>query len=160
MSLCKTRYLINLARNRQNVVANLLLLIIDFVASFALAVCAAFIGTAFSLWIVNVVFRGVDLPIDYTVQKVWSVFRGDLWTHQLSTVATVWFIPAFFGRFWMIAYVISGLLWKVARPLDRGFAWFNRRFDVENNPLQCIGLVAGTLAAIGYWLLAAVRLVP
>jgi len=75
-------------------------------------------------------------------------------------VATIWFIPAFFGRLWLIAYIISGLLLKCAKNIDFGFTWFNRRFDVENHPLQSIGLVAGTLTAFGYWSLATIHVLP
>ena len=40
---------------------------------------------------------------------------------------------------------------KAARRFDIGFEWFNRKFDVEKKPLQSIGLVAGALVAVGYW---------
>jgi hypothetical protein len=45
----------------------------------------------------------------------------------------------------------QSLLLKAARRFDIGFDWFNRHFDIENKPLQSIGLVAGALVAIVYW---------
>ena len=86
--------------------------------------------------------------------------EGSFSSVALPGTLMFWFIPAFFGRLWLLAYVGSGLLLKTARRLDLGYAWFNKKFDVENHPLQCIGLVAGTLCALGYWLLALIHLVP
>ena len=40
---------------------------------------------------------------------------------------------------------------RAARRFDIGFDWFNRKFDIENKPLQSIGLVAGALVAVVYW---------
>jgi hypothetical protein len=51
-------------------------------------------------------------------------------------------------------------MWDAARRLDIGFQSFNRRFDVANNPLSCVGLVAGTLCAVGYWILAGINFIP
>ena len=78
----------------------------------------------------------------------------------LHALVIVWFIPAFFGRLWLIVYVACGLTLRWANRLDIGFAWFNRHFDVENHLLQCIGLVAGTFMALGYWILAAIHVLP
>jgi hypothetical protein len=50
-----------------------------------------------------------------------------------------------------VVYVGSGFLLKAARRFDIGFEWFNRKFDIEKKPLQSIGLVAGALVAVVYW---------
>ena len=52
---------------------------------------------------------------------------------------------------WLWLYAGSGFLLKAARRFDLGFDWFNRKFDIEKKPLQCIGLVAGALVAVVYW---------
>ena len=160
VSLWKTRYLVSLTRDVENFVPGLLFLAIDVVASFALAVCAAFMGTTFLVWIGGSMIQRTIIPIVQVAERVWAFFWPDLWTQQLSAVSTVWFIPAFFGRLWILSFVGCGLLLRVARRLDIGFEWFNRRFDVENNPLQCIGLIAGALLALSYWLLAAIHVLP
>jgi len=59
--------------------------------------------------------------------------------------------PAFFTSIWLWLYAGSGFLLKAARRFDIGFEWFNRKFDIEKKPLQCIGLVAGALVAVVYW---------
>jgi hypothetical protein len=161
MSLWKTRQLLNLTRRLNNPVADFFFLAVDIIASFALAVCAAFIGTAFLMWMGSAMFQGTILPFGYTVERVWSLFRIDLWTEQLPAVTTVWFIPALFGRLWIVSYVGCGLLLRVTHHhLRTAFEWFKRSFDVENSPLRSIGLVAGVCMAVGYWLLAAIHLFP
>jgi hypothetical protein len=52
---------------------------------------------------------------------------------------------------WLWLYAGSGFLLKAARRFDIGFEWFNRHFDIEEKPLQSIGLVSGVLVAVLYW---------
>jgi hypothetical protein len=52
---------------------------------------------------------------------------------------------------WKERFRTFGFPLKAARRFDIGFEWFNRKFDIEKKPLQCIGLVAGALVAVVYW---------
>ena len=63
----------------------------------------------------------------------------------------IWLFSAFFTSIWLWLYAGSGFLLKAARRFDIGFEWFNRKFDIEKKPLQSIGLVAGALVAVAYW---------
>jgi hypothetical protein len=157
ISLWKTRSLINLSRNVKQVSLNVLFLLIDTIATFGLAICAAFIGNT----LYSAILFG-DFSIANAVGTAWvlsfTIVRAP--ENVRWVYFTVWFIPAFFGRLWLLAYVGCGLLLKVARRLDIGFAWFNRRFDVQEHPLQCIGLVAGAISALAYWLLVSIRILP
>jgi hypothetical protein len=47
--------------------------------------------------------------------------------------------------------------YPAARRFDIGFAWFNRKFDIEHHPLSAIGLVAGAIVAVLWWAVVAVR---
>ena len=87
-----------------------------------------------------------DIPIRYTLLL------------PLTALGPIIFIPAFFGRIWLLAYMIGGFLLKLSKHIDFGFRWFNLRFDVKNKPLQSIGVVAGSLTALAYWFLAIVHL--
>jgi hypothetical protein len=58
---------------------------------------------------------------------------------------------------WIWLYVGSGFLLTISRRFDIGFAWFNRKFDIEKHPLNAIGLVAGSLVALLYWAWATFR---
>jgi len=71
--------------------------------------------------------------------------------HLPMVVMRLSVIPALAVSIWMWLPFIAGLLLKAARRLDIGFAWFNRRFDIEKKPLQSIGLVVGALVALIYW---------
>lgn len=57
---------------------------------------------------------------------------------------------------WLWLYAGSGFLLKAARRFDIGFDWFNRKFDLEEHPLQSIGFVAGAIVAVVYWTAVAI----
>jgi len=63
----------------------------------------------------------------------------------------LYFLPAFATSMWIWLYAGSGLLLILARRIDIGFQWFNRKFDIEKKPLSAIGLVAGASVAVLYW---------
>jgi hypothetical protein len=160
ISLWKTRYLLNLSSRGKGMPLNILFLIIDIIATLALATCAALLGTTF--FVCWAVAMNGPVPIAFAVQKTWSFFLESFFEPKelAGPTSTLWLIPAFIGRLWLVMYVGCGLLLIAARRLDIGFAWFNRHFDVAEHPLQCIGLVAGAISALGYWALAAVHLLP
>jgi hypothetical protein len=165
LSLWKTTYLLNISRKMNSVFLTFTLLGVDVAATVPIAFCAQAIGVLF----ISVYERNMGrLPHVSSVQGA-RLIRLELYSptmiNPLVLPAMVFlffvsFVPALFGRLWLLAYVGSALLLKTARRLDLGFAWFNKRFDVENHPLQCIGLVAEALCAFGYWILAAIHLVP
>src|ERR1017187_3618472 len=68
-----------------------------------------------------------------------------------NPLPTLLLFPAFFTSIWLWLYAGAGFLLKAARRLDIGFDWFSRRFDIEEKPLQSIGLVSGILVAVLYW---------
>jgi hypothetical protein len=148
-SLWKTRHLFRLGCRTTSIFLNILLFLADIAASIPFAIIAFIIGFSVEALLAHAVWSFILKAVRV---------QGPLGFYE-NQVVFLWFIPAFFGRLWLLAYFGSGMLLKTARRLDIGFAWFNKKFDVENHPLQCIGLVAGTLCALGYWLLAATHLV-
>ena len=60
-------------------------------------------------------------------------------------------LSGFVTSVWLWVYAGSGFILKAARRFDIGFEGFNRKFDIEKKPLQSIGLVAGALVAVVYW---------
>lgn len=153
VSLGKTRYLINLSHRMTNTWFDFLLLAIDVSITIGLTLCAAFVA---SVSLELLMFRGA-VNISYAASHFFYELQVPI---GFAGLATVWFIPAFFGRVWLLLYVGCGLLLKVSRRLDIGVTWFNEKFDILYHPLQCIGLVAGIVSALGYWLLALIHLVP
>jgi hypothetical protein len=70
--------------------------------------------------------------------------------------ALPYYASALFTSIWLWLYAGSGFLLKSTCGLDIGFEWFNRKFDIEKKPLQCIGLISGSLVAVVYWVVVIV----
>jgi hypothetical protein len=136
-------------------------LAVDLLVTLLLGWCATFVGGVL-FFVVIALLRDRPIELQYNIEVAWAMLTDPftMGSIAVSAAAAIWFIPAFFGRLWLIAYVTSGLLLKCAKGFDFGFGWFNRRFDVENHALQSIGVVAGTLFAVAYWLLATIHLLP
>jgi hypothetical protein len=160
-SLWKTRYLMALSRATQNISSHLLLLGLDIILTSLLAAFSVFVGTTLLL-VISALRRGDVHYARYVISHTWTAFMPPNQVPFTIFIGfgTVWFIPAFFGRLWLLAYVACGLLLKFAPNLQIFLKTINRRFDIENHPLQSIGVVAGTLVALGYWLLAIIHLLP
>jgi hypothetical protein len=64
-------------------------------------------------------------------------------------------IPMFVLELFTLVRVGSGLtlkgLTRLVNMVNRAPKWFYRKFDNEKKPLQSIGLVAGALVALMYW---------
>jgi hypothetical protein len=147
LSLWKTRNLIALNQTLPTPFFSLIFLILDIIMTFFFAFCALSIGYSF-------LYR--FLPIMYSYDREYNLVFRDLDVGMFP----LWFIAAFFGRLWFLGYVSCGLLLKCSRRLDIGFRLFNHHFDIETHPLQSIGVVGGSLTALGYWFLAIVHLLP
>jgi hypothetical protein len=131
LSLLETRGVIR-RLNRDGMKDMRWLLFEDMFITFALCVCATYIGGSL---LETSQFSGAANVLDAA--------------H--ANFVTLWMIPAFFTSIWLWLYVTSGFLLKAARRFDTGFQWFNRKFDIEKRPLQAIGLVSGAIVAVLYW---------
>jgi len=90
-----------------------------------------------------------------------SVFGSGLsmWLHPLTLLARIWntgslaaFVAPTLGpTFGLLLFTISGLILIAVQRFDLGFSWFVRWFDIEEKPLQSVGLVAGAVVALAYW---------
>jgi len=104
---------------------------------------------------VGAVFIGYELgfiSIDHLrrdLQLLWKAptLNSDKGFAPLSALL----YPSLFTTVWVTLYGSAGVLLRLARRLGPYFSWFNDFFDVEEKPLQSIGLVAGALVALAYW---------
>jgi hypothetical protein len=137
LSLWKTRLLLNLGQAKDSLFLNLAFSTIDVLLTFLFT------------WCTLILWEPVAEPLlsgDFATIHDHFMERLQGYSHPiyiafylpLSALGPIIFIPAFFGRIWLLAYVISGVLLKISKNIDFGFAWFNRRFDVKNHPLQSI----------------------
>jgi hypothetical protein len=58
--------------------------------------------------------------------------------------------PAFIACIWLWLYMAAGTTLKAAQHLDAGYRRINRVLDLENKPLQALGLVGGSLFTFAY----------
>lgn len=123
------------------VISDLILTIILAVASFAGGVYVA------------LHFQFSDIMITSSTAQDLSWFAG---IHEPLFV-TEYLFPTFFTTVWLWLYAGSGFLLIAGRRFQIGFQWFIRWADIEKKPLNCIGFVAGNLAALVYWAAVIVR---
>jgi hypothetical protein len=137
LSLLETRWLLKAFRSTKiSSVAALLLLDLVLTAGLSVAWNGAYFILDTELWKV----------------KGWLLMMRDIVIRN-AFLGRDWFvIPSMFTSIWLWLYAGSGFLLKAARRFDIGFDWFNRKFDIEKKPLQSIGLVAGALVAVVYWI--------
>lgn len=159
-SLGETRIVLHFMRKTNRTFVLTLLLCVDCVATLF----SAFI--TFVVWLfVSRYFAeefGMFHPIKSGVISNWFDFRSfdtiqiDLYGNDVLFLL-MFVVPSMFTSIWLWLYAGSGFLLKAARRFDIGFDWFNRRFDIEKKPLQCIGLVAGAIVAVVYWAVVVVH---
>jgi hypothetical protein len=142
LSLLETRALLAILKRRSGFLPSFILIVVDLCFTIVIAE------------------QGAVLAINILITKFkrmpaesWYVFMHPAFIVQSVNSGHLWFLvyPAFFTSIWLWLYAGSGFILKAARRFDVGFAWFNRRFDIEKRPLQSIGLVAGALVAVVYW---------
>lgn len=137
VSLLETRYVLRLVQYTKATKLKLIGVIVDL-----------FLTTAISLIAAHIVLTIVwELPWSWTPS---AILRHPLDSHQNHRWVVI-ILPAFLTSIWLWLYVGSGLLLKAAHRLDFGFRWFSKHFDIETQPLRCIGMVAGVIVALTYW---------
>jgi hypothetical protein len=57
-----------------------------------------------------------------------------------------------FSCIWVWLYAGSGLALKIFRRAGGIIEWLTLKLDIENKPLQSIGLVAGAALTCTYWI--------
>ena len=177
ISLWKTRHLMELHRKHTSIKLGIFFIVLDIFITSLLAIVAmgigmitySFLADPYNFNLPNAFKLTVELILKFL--NLWKK-RTVLTYHQLNdipfipswhftqTISTAWFIPAFFGRLWFLGYVTCGLLLNFSHRLDFGFKWFTRHFDIETRALQSIGVLVGSLTALGYWLLAIIHILP
>jgi hypothetical protein len=144
LSLWKTRWLIKLTSVHNSVLLKYFCVFADALLSLIIS----FFSLSYGAFIGKLIYPLFQVLLHGPLPEV-SGGTG-AWTYLIA----IWcFIPALFGRLWWLLYVASGLILKCAIRLESGIKIFNRLFDIKKQPLQCIGLVAGTIVALGYWIL-------
>lgn len=140
ISLLKSRLLIKVM-GQANPFAVVLLILLDFAVALSIAVGGYLL---YDYVFISPEHRIDDLRILHEAPTLNSR-RG------MAPLSMVLY-PAFFTSVWVTLYGISGLLLRFTKRLGPWLSWFNRRFDIENKPLRSIGLVAGAIVTVLYWI--------
>jgi|HubBroStandDraft_6_1064221.scaffolds.fasta_scaffold326672_1 hypothetical protein len=174
ISLLETRWCLRMIARTHSGILWVILVMVDFVFTFAIAASAVVIlsGPFLFVTVISNLFS-FDLTTTITVLLDQLKLTSGLFLRMVQSPSeswgivrsltrgdpryTVFFFPAFFTSVWLWLYAGSGFLLKAARRLDIGFDWFNRHFDIEKKPLQSIGLVAGAIVAVVYWTVVVVH---
>src|SRR5262249_1910165 len=128
-SLLVTRRFIRMMAFRQTVLWIAIILVADFVCSLAFALAGYMVmGIAVAVFINSF---ALGFLMDTIVAYGFAVAIASLLT-----------------SIWLWLYVSAGFILRLFRRFDIGFSWFNRRVDIENKPLQAIGLLAGIMCAV------------
>jgi hypothetical protein len=154
LSLLETRYVLNRLKATRSILAVAVWLVIDLYITSVIATLTCLLGLdTLALAEAKRQFgSSVIVHHDLLDDVLFALFRSFHPLHRYRLSVVLWYFPAFFTSIWLWLYAGSGFLLKAARRFDIGFDWFNRRFDIEKKPLQSIGLVAGALVALVYWL--------
>jgi hypothetical protein len=170
VSLLDTRWFLSLMSRRHQTLAWTGLLLADLLVTTTLATY----GLAVADFLFFVLFFGwhvtEPVPLDLLGQhysltpmsRLVEILKIEVRRPDIA-ITNLWkqefhfaFLAAFLTSIWLWLYAGSGFLLKAARRFDVGFDWFNRKFDIERKPLQSIGLVAGALVAMVYWVVVVV----
>lgn len=155
LSLLKSRFLIGLMSRWRDSGRRIVIVVSDLILTGIIGLAGMIVAMLFLTSTVVLVALRSPPP---TVPQAMRQFLGSpiMAIHTVGMglnepINFLWFFPAFFTSIWTALYAGSGFLLKAARRFDIGFEWFNRHFDIEKKPLQSIGLVAGALVAVVYW---------
>jgi hypothetical protein len=167
VSLLETRYVLSLLARTNNILLWAFLLCIDFVITG----CIGLTIPIWAVWLRIVIFghnsamlwSGVLFSI-----RIFFAYLSDFWTvnwlrpqgevYRVSSHGLVYYYAAFLTSLWLWVYLAASGILRVARQIDVGFERIKRWFDIENKPLQAIGLVAGGLVTFMYWFVVIIRL--
>ena len=141
--MLETRYMIHLlSRSRSNnPFTTIGLLVADIVVTSCLIVTAFLSFGSLLLAPDSPDAFGERLRISF------GNLRGGL---LLESPTAVFIYSTLFTSAWLWLYVLSGLLVRFAGSVAVHQKWL----DIKQKPLYCMGLVAGPIAAVAWWLIA------
>jgi hypothetical protein len=156
LSLLKSRYLLGIMVRHDRF--RFVLAGVDLVITFFIACAAVLIGETVH-WIIALFLSSIPTMLypdfirsmlDQVPFQTYHVVRLGL----RFGVGVLWFWPTFLTSIWLTFYIFSGWILKIVSRLITRKAWLlvSTSLDMEHQPLRSIGIIAGALAALIYWL--------
>ncbi|HEY1946723.1 MAG TPA: hypothetical protein VGG97_06945 [Bryobacteraceae bacterium] len=131
------------------------LLLVDLALTFGLGYLSVFLASV--CWLTFTYWNGASFNGNYMAMVQngigVAVLTFTFWHHpaMYDELAPLYLFPAFVPSIWLWLYTVSGLIVKWVRRFELGIGRMHLVFDIENKPLQSVGIVAGTAVAIFYW---------
>jgi Tfp pilus assembly protein PilF len=150
-SLFQTRWVIQKMAETNRTILHLGFLLLDAV----LTISIFFVWAAF-IQIIALVASGqwVELSMSY-IQILGEVpFAVFGYIAEGDHIVTALFISTFFTSVWIWLYAVAGFATQETISLFRGVDWMSEFFDVENRPVQALGLMLAVLTT-GVFLVSA-----
>jgi hypothetical protein len=143
-SLAKTRYLLFLSQRSHKISLHIVTFLVDLFLSFSLVKLIGIL-TSRTLLIVGEALQpglgGMKGPFEVIgTALIISVFVG--------------LCGVLIGRLFFLLWIISSFIVRTRSRLESTLGWLKVALDVDDRPLQSVGLVAGCLVALGYWICA------
>ncbi len=140
LSLLESRYIISLLRNSTSVPKHMALIVLDFIATFLIALIAlsVFLIIAPAVFDVTSDMNTFLRALSFTVLSALpfsSINKGGL-------SFGIWFYSTFFTSVWVWIHILSGILLSTRKPINLFITKFKRFFDVEKKPFLSMGGVS------------------
>ncbi len=154
LSLLETRYLLNMLPGRRGLLTTPIFLLVDAILTLAIyfGVILISLTLADSLLMdgesLKLLFRDPREWLDQFLTVMIELFTFEGFIGKYGTCL----YSSFFTSLWLWLFVISRWLVRLITPLRawlRLGKWF---LDIDSHPLRSLGVVAGGLASLGYWL--------
>lgn len=145
LSLWKSRKILAFAKNSRAKFGGWIAAGLDFFLSYLIAaipvtILFAIISAEAEAWA-----TGVDPGVSEVLQKMPSVLVELSW--ELGAVNTP---AAAVALVWLWIFLLGRLALRISYKFDAVFNWFTKYLNIQEKPLQCIGIAAGALIASGY----------
>jgi hypothetical protein len=161
ISLLETRYVLRLLMRSQDIVRTAGLLIADVIASFAIFYFVSIGGAVvfFVLWSPTAYppAAAPRLYMDWVVGLI-ALLPEFLWLDNPDSLdreaVGVFFYSTFWTSVWLWIFGLSQVAIRAAARLNPILKIVRYLLPIEERPFRSIGVVAASLATLGYWILA------
>jgi len=141
ISLYQTRWIISRMSGASNTVSHLVYLILDAVLTTGIIVLSVGGLQVFALAMQG----GLDASVWQLIVEM-PLFLFHVLSAGEEPILIAMFASTYFTSVWIWLYAIAGLILQGSLSFLRGADWMKELFDVENQPVQALGIMLAVLA--------------
>ena len=156
-SLLQTRFFLFLV-NKKTAISNIIIfLFADLAGTYFIFICLSIIP----FFLVFIFVTGLVSELDEVSNYIESMISPTSWIKGEDTsFYSVYFYSTFFTSIWIWLFGLSNLLISLFSRFGPVLKVVKYILPVDEKPFRSIGLVAGAIAMLGYWVFAIVVGVP